>query len=325
MIHEKQEQQCKADLLKIKKEVAKVVVGQTRIINGLLRSIISNGHVLVEGIPGIAKTLAIKALATASGCKFNRIQFTVDLLPSDIVGVTGYEKERGFFIVRGPIFTNFLLADEINRAPPKAQSALLESMQEKQATVGKETIPTPLPFLVMATINPIETSGTYALPEAQVDRFLFKLEMSYPKKEEEKLIIERNISLKKFEDYKIAPILNPQKLIDMQNIAKEIGHTDKIKDYIVDIVEATRHPKKYNIKLGDYVEWGSSPRACIGLFIAAKADALMKGDTFITPQHIKDVAHEVMRHRVILNYKGQAEGVKSDDIITEILSKIKVP
>jgi len=201
----------------------------------------------------------------------------------------------------------------------------LESMQEKQATVGKETIPTPLPFLVMATINPIETSGTYALPEAQVDRFLFKLEMSYPKKEEEKLIIERNISLKKFEDYKIAPILNPQKLIDMQNIAKEIGHTDKIKDYIVDIVEATRHPKKYNIKLGDYVEWGSSPRACIGLFIAAKADALMKGDTFITPQHIKDVAHEVMRHRVILNYKGQAEGVKSDDIITEILSKIKVP
>ncbi|MDP7140872.1 MAG: MoxR family ATPase [Candidatus Woesearchaeota archaeon] len=325
MIDEKQVKQCKADLLKIKKEVAKVVVGQTRIINGLLRSIISNGHVLVEGIPGIAKTLAIKALATASGCKFNRIQFTVDLLPSDIVGVTGYEKERGFFIVRGPIFTNFLLADEINRAPPKAQSALLESMQEKQATVGKETIPTPLPFLVMATINPIETSGTYALPEAQVDRFLFKLEMSYPKKEEEKLIIERNISLKKFEDYKIAPILNPQKLIDMQNIAKEIGHTDKIKDYIVDIVEATRHPKKYNIKLGDYVEWGSSPRACIGLFIAAKADALMKGDTFITPQHIKDVAHEVMRHRVILNYKGQAEGVKSDDIITEILSKIKVP
>jgi|TARA_Y100000310_G_C20701769_1_gene830624 MoxR-like ATPase len=325
MIDEKKVKQCKSDLLKIKKEVAKVVVGQTRIIDGLIRSIISNGHVLVEGIPGIAKTLAIKALATASGCKFNRIQFTVDLLPSDIVGVTGYEKERGFFIVRGPIFTNFLLADEINRAPPKAQSALLESMQERQATVGKETIPTPLPFLVMATINPIETSGTYALPEAQVDRFLFKLEMTYPKKEEEKLIIERNVSLQKFENYKINPILNPQKLIDMQNLAKEIGHTDKIKDYIVDIIEATRHPKKYNIKLGDYVEWGSSPRACIGLFIAAKADALMKGDTFITPQHIKDVAHEVMRHRVILNYKGQAEGVKSDDIITEILSKIKVP
>ena len=325
MIDEKKVKQCKSDLLKIKKEVAKVVVGQTRIIDGLIRSIISNGHVLVEGIPGIAKTLAIKALATASGCKFNRIQFTVDLLPSDIVGVTGYEKERGFFIVRGPIFTNFLLADEINRAPPKAQSALLESMQERQATVGKETIPTPLPFLVMATINPIETSGTYALPEAQVDRFLFKLHMGYPKIEEEKLIIERNISLKKFEKYKIKPILNPERLIEMQELAKEIGHTDKIKNYITEMVNATRKPKKYNIKLGDYIEWGSSPRACIGLFIAAKAEALMEGEAFITPQHIKDVAHDVMRHRIILNYKGQAEGVKTDDTIKEILTKVPVP
>ncbi|MAG08489.1 ATPase [Candidatus Woesearchaeota archaeon] len=325
MIDEKKVKQCRDDISKLKKEISRVVVGQTKIVDGLIRATISDGHVLVEGIPGIAKTLVIKALATASGCKFNRIQFTVDLLPSDIVGVTGYEKERGFFIIRGPIFTNFMLADEINRAPPKAQSALLESMQERQATVGKETIPTPLPFLVMATINPIETSGTYALPEAQVDRFLFKLHMGYPKIEEEKLIIERNISLKKFEKYKIKPILNPERLIEMQELAKEIGHTDKIKNYITEMVNATRKPKKYNIKLGDYIEWGSSPRACIGLFIAAKAEALMEGEAFITPQHIKDVAHDVMRHRIILNYKGQAEGVKTDDIIKEILTKVPVP
>tara|TARA_Y100000310_G_C20580962_1_gene762945 strand:- start:342 stop:1319 length:978 start_codon:yes stop_codon:yes gene_type:complete len=325
MIDEKKFKRCKDDIIKLKKEISKVVIGQSKVVNGLIRATLSNGHVLVEGIPGIAKTLVIKALATASGCKFNRIQFTVDLLPSDIVGVTGYEKERGFFIVRGPIFTNFMLADEINRAPPKAQSALLEAMQERQATIGKETIPMPLPFLVMATINPIETSGTYTLPEAQIDRFLFKLHMSYPKKEEEKLIIEKNISLKKFENYKILPILNPDRIIEMQELVKEIGHTDKIKDYITDIVEATRKHKKYNIKLGEFIEWGSSPRACIGLFIAAKAEALMNGETFITPQHIKDVAHDVMRHRIILNYKGQAEGINTDKIITEILSKISVP
>jgi len=325
MTDEKKIKQCKDEIIRLKKEISKVIIGQNRIIDGLIRATISNGHVLVEGIPGIAKTLAIRALSTASGCKFNRIQFTVDLLPSDIVGVTGYERERGFFIIRGPIFTNFLLADEINRAPPKAQSALLESMQERQATVGKETIPTPIPFLVMATINPIETSGTYALPEAQVDRFLFKLRMGYPKKEDEKEIIEQNISLKKFEDYKLKPILSPERIVEMQKLAKEIRHTEKVKDYITDIVIATRKYKKYNIKLGEYIEWGSSPRACIGLFIAAKASALMHGDPFITPQHIKDVAHDVMRHRIILNYKGQAEGIKTDDIITEVLTKVPVP
>lgn len=316
---------CKSDLDAVKAEVAKVVVGQEKVVDALLKALLANGHVLLEGIPGIAKTLVIRAVATSTGCKFKRIQFTPDLLPTDIVGITSYEENKGFFVIKGPIFSNFVLADEINRAPPKVQSALLEAMQEKQATIGKETFPMDLPFFVLATQNPIETLGVYQLPEAQIDRFLFKIEMEYPSKEEEKKIIEQNITLNKFEDYKIKPVISQERILELQEITKKIAHSDRIKEYIVDIVNSTRHPEKYKLKTGKYIEMGTSPRACIGLFIGAKADALMKGDTYIRPQHVKNVAFDVLRHRIILNYTGQAEGIKTESIINEILSKVPIP
>lgn len=316
---------CKSDIDTVKAEVAKVVVGQEKIVDGLLRGLLANGHVLVEGIPGIAKTLVIKTLAQATGCKFKRIQFTPDLLPTDIIGIVSYEKHKGFFVIKGPIFSNFVLADEINRAPPKVQSALLEAMQEKQATIGKETYPIEKPFFVLATQNPIETLGTYTLPEAQIDRFLFKLLMEYPSKAEEQKIIEQNITIQSFDEFKIKPVLSSKRIIEMQQLTKKISHSDKIKEYIVDIINSTRQPQKYGIRMGKYIEIGSSPRASISLFIAAKADALLKGDTYIKPQHIKNVAFDVMRHRLILNYTGQAEGIKPEDIISEILSKVLIP
>ena len=316
---------CKSDLDKVKAEAAKIVVGQERVVGALLKALISNGHVLLEGIPGIAKTLTVRSIAAATGCVFKRIQFTADLLPTDIVGITSYEQERGFFVIKGPIFSNFMLADEINRAPPKTQSALLEAMQEKQATIGKETFHMDLPFFVLATQNPIETLGVYTLPEAQIDRFLFKVLMEYPSKEEEKRIIEQNITLKKFEDHQVKPVITKERLLELQKITQQIGHSDKIKDYIVDIADSTRHPEKYKIKLGKFIELGTSPRACISLFIAAKADALMNGDSFIRPQHVKNVAYDVLRHRIILNYTGQAEGIKTEAIIKEVLSKVPIP
>ncbi|MEK6946529.1 MAG: MoxR family ATPase [Nanoarchaeota archaeon] len=316
---------CKSDLDAVRKEIGNVVVGQDKVVDGLLRALLANGHVLVEGIPGIAKTLVIKTLAQVTGCKFKRIQFTPDLLPTDIVGITSYEEQKGFFVIKGPIFSNFVLADEINRAPPKVQSALLESMQEKQATIGKETFTMEVPFFVLATQNPIETLGTYSLPEAQIDRFLFKLLMDYPSKEEEKKIIEQNVTIKVFEDYKISPVLSPNRIIELQQLTKKIAHTDKIKEYIVNIVDSTRHPDKYSIKMGKYIELGSSPRASISLFIAAKADALLKGDTFLKPQHVKNIAYDVLRHRIILNYTGQAEGIKIEELIAEILAKVPIP
>ena len=315
----------KSELDAVKGEIANIIVGQEKTVDGLLRALIANGHVLVEGIPGIAKTLVIRSLANSTGCKFKRIQFTPDLLPTDIVGITSYEEQKGFFVIKGPIFANFVLADEINRAPPKVQSALLEAMQEKQATIGKETFPMDAPFFVLATQNPIETLGTYSLPEAQIDRFLFKLLMDYPSKEEEKKIIEQNITIKSFEEYEIKPILSPRRIIEMQQLTKKIAHSDKIKEYIVDIVNSTRNYEKYGIKMGRYIELGSSPRASISLFIAAKADALLKGETYIKPQHVKNIAFDVLRHRIILNYTGQAEGVKIEDIISEILSKVPIP
>jgi len=316
---------CKTDLDKVKAEVARVVVGQEKVVDALIKAVLANGHVLLEGIPGIAKTLVIRALADSTGCKFKRIQFTPDLLPTDIVGITSYKEKKGFFVIKGPIFSNFVLADEINRAPPKVQSALLESMQEKQVTIGKKTFPLNLPFFVLATQNPIETLGVYQLPEAQIDRFLFKTKMEYPTKEEEKIIIEKNITIKKFEDYNIKSVISQRRILELQQLTKKIAHSDKIKEYIVDIVDSTRHPNKYGIKLGEYIELGSSPRACIGLFIAAKADALMDGETYIRPHHVKNVAFDVLRHRIILNYTGQAEGIKTEDIISEILSKVPIP
>lgn len=310
---------------KIKHELAKIVVGQDKIVNGFLRGIVSNGHILVEGVPGIAKTLIVRALSSIMGCRFSRIQFTPDLLPTDIIGITTYEKERGFYVLKGPIFSNFVIADEINRAPPKVQSALLEAMQEKQATIGKETFSLPFPFFVLATQNPIETLGTYPLPEAQLDRFLFKLNIGYPNMDEEQVILSRNINLRTFEEFNLQPVFSPDAILDIQQDAKKIYLDKKIERYIVRIVDATRNPAKYEIRLAKYIEWGASPRATIGIFIGAKANALIKGSYFVTPHHVKEVAPDVLRHRILINYEGQSEGITTDQVIAEVLSKIPVP
>lgn len=314
------------DISALRKEVARIVVGHDRVVNSIMRGLLAKGHVLIEGVPGIAKTLLIRAVAHGSGCKFSRIQFTVDLLPTDITGVTTYNEKTGdFSTLKGPIFSNFIIADEINRAPPKTQSALLEAMQEKQVTIGKNTHKLEEPFFVMANNNPIESSGTYPLPEAQIDRFLFKVKMGYTSPEQEVLVIDQNITINQFEDFKICPIITPAKIIKMQKTTKSVFASERIKKYIVRIVNATRDSKKYDIKLGKYIEWGCSPRASIGLTIAAKADAVLKGSTYITPQNIKNVAYDVLRHRIILNYRGQAENIKPEDIITEIFQKVPVP
>ncbi|MAG50257.1 hypothetical protein CL621_01290 [archaeon] len=316
---------CRKQIQKIRNEVSKIVVGQEKVVDNLLKALLANGHILMEGVPGIAKTLLIRALSIAIGCAFKRIQFTVDLLPTDIVGFVSYDQKKGFYTVKGPIFTNFIIADEINRATPKTQSALLEAMQERQVTIGKTTFGLPSPFFVMANKNPIESSGVYPLPEAQRDRFLLKVFVKYPTIEEERLILKQNISIKNFEDFDIKPILSPSRINKMQEVTKKVYLAPEIEKYIVRITNATRFPKKYNLEFGKYIEYGASPRASIGMFIASKADAILNGKSYVSPQNVKNVAHAVLRHRIILNYEAMAEKVQEDKIISEILSKIPVP
>lgn len=306
----------------IKQELGKVIIGQEKIVNGLLRALICNGHVLVEGVPGTAKTLIIRSLGEISGCQVERIQFTVDLLPTDIIGLTIYQEGKGFEVSKGPIFTNFLVADEINRAPPKTQSALLEAMQEKQVTIGKETFPLPKPFFVMATQNPLEQAGVYTLPEAQIDRFIFKLMINYPEKQEEKIIMKQNINLKAFSDFKLKKISSAQEILRMQELAKKIYLSKEIEDYIIEIVNATRDKKK---SFSKYIEWGGSPRASINLFIASKAEALMHGRSYVTPEDVKNVVLDILRHRIILNYEAEAEKITSDKLIQDILKQTPLP
>jgi MoxR-like ATPase len=305
-------------------EMRKVVVGQEMVVDSLIEALIANGHVLVEGIPGVGKTLTIRALAKITGCQFSRIQFTPDLLPTDIVGITTYEEGKGFFTVKGPVFSNFVLADEINRSPPKVQSALLESMQEHQATIGKETFQLPSPFFVMATQNPVEQLGTYKLPEAQVDRFLYKILVTYPQFDEEVKILSQNITTHEFSDYDIAPVLSQIDIIDAQKFVKKVYTSAKIERYIIRLVDATRNPTKYNLQAAKYLSFGVSPRAGISMYIASKAHALLKGRGYVIPDDVKEVAYNTLRHRIMLNFEGEAEEIKPETIVKELLEKVPI-
>jgi len=308
-----------------KEEIAKAVVGQDEVIDSLFRALICNGHVLLEGVPGIAKTLMVRSLSAITGTQFSRIQFTPDLLPTDIEGITAYHEKKGFFVMKGPIFGNFILGDEINRSPPKVQSALLEAMQERQVTIGRETFVLPKPFFVLATENPIESLGTYPLPAAQIDRFLFKLNVGYPDIQSERKILEENITIKDFSSFNLKPVISGKDIIMFQQAVHEVYSDEKIKQYIVDLIDATRNPEKYKAKLGKYVEYGGSPRASIGLYIASKAEAFLRGKTFVVPEHVKKIAHDILRHRILINYEGQSENITPEQVVDEVLSKVPIP
>ena len=301
-----------------------IIVGQKHLVEGLLIGMLSNGHILLEGVPGLAKTLAINTLATTIDAKFSRIQFTPDLLPADVIGTMIYSQKREEFVVKqGPIFANFILADEINRAPAKVQSALLEAMQEHQVTIGEETFALPNPFLVMATQNPIEQEGTYQLPEAQVDRFMLKVIIDYPKLEEEKKIIRQNISGDKI---KISPILKAEDIMEARKVVHQVYLDEKIEQYIADIVFATRYPEKYDLKdLKGLIGFGGSPRASINLALAARSYAFIKRRGYVIPEDVRAVAHDVLRHRIGLTYEAEATNVTSDEIVSKILNKVEVP
>ncbi|NMA73385.1 MAG: MoxR family ATPase [Bacteroidales bacterium] len=301
-----------------------VIVGQKHLIESLLIGLLSDGHVLLEGVPGLAKTLAIKTLASLIDAKYNRIQFTPDLLPADVIGTVIYsQKEENFLVEKGPIFANFVLADEINRAPAKVQSALLEAMQERQVTIGKETFALPKPFLVLATQNPIEQEGTYPLPEAQVDRFMLKVTIDYPKQEEEKLIVNHHITGKSQE---VKPILKSEEILKAREVVKQVYIDEKIQKYIVDIVFATRYPEKYDLKeLQHYIDFGGSPRASINLALASRAYAFIKRRGYVIPEDVRAVAHDVLRHRIGLSYEAEANNVTSDEIVSQVLNKVEVP
>ncbi|MBE7412097.1 MAG: MoxR family ATPase [Leptospiraceae bacterium] len=310
-------------LSNIKKEIHKGIIGQDNLIDGLLIALIADGHLLIEGVPGLAKTRAVNLLSKICKVSFKRLQFTPDLLPADIVGTKIYNQSTAKFETsKGPIFANFVLADEINRAPAKVQSALLETMQERQVTIGEETFPVPRPFFVFATQNPVEQEGTYPLPEAQLDRFLMKLIIDYPSKEEEINVVKMIMNEVKLPE--IDPIVNATNISEIQNFARKVYIDEKLIRYITDIVFATRFPENSGIDK-NIIQYGASPRASINLTISARAKALIEGRENVTPEDIKAIAHNVLRHRIILTYHADADGITTDQIITEILKKIKVP
>ena len=300
------------------------IVGQRHLVESLLIGLLSDGHVLLEGVPGLAKTLAIKTLAQLIDAKFSRIQFTPDLLPADVTGTMIYsQKDEKFQVEQGPVFANFVLADEINRAPAKVQSALLEAMQEREVTIGKQTFQLPSPFLVMATQNPIEQEGTYPLPEAQVDRFMLKVVIDYPKLDEEKKIIRQNISGEKTV---VTPALTTADILEARKVVRQVYLDEKIEQYIADIVFATRFPEKYGLKeIEDYIEFGGSPRASINLALAARAYAFIKRRGYVIPEDVRAVAHDVLRHRIGLTYEAEANNVSAEEIVSKILNKVEVP
>ena len=305
-------------------ELNKVVVGQKYLVERLIIGLLANGHVLLEGVPGLAKTLSVKSLAAAIHVKFSRLQFTPDLLPADIVGTQIYNPQSGGFTTRlGPIFANLILADEINRAPAKVQSALLEAMQEKQVTIGDKTFKLEEPFLVLATQNPIEQEGTYPLPEAQVDRFMLKLKIGYPNRDEERQILDlmaRTTNLPS-----VNPVVSAKQILDARAVLNDIYVDDKVKDYIVDLVCATRDPEKYNIKVKEFIQLGASPRATIALALAAKAHAFLQGRGYVTPQDVKSIGMDVLRHRVAITYEAEAEEKTSETVVQKIFDELSVP
>jgi MoxR-like ATPase len=310
-------------LTEIRQQIGQLVVGQSTLIDRLLLALLCNGHVLLEGVPGVAKTLTINSLAKAIDASFSRIQFTPDLLPGDLTGTLVYDpRNHTFSAEKGPIFANLLLADEINRAPAKVQSALLEAMQEKQVTLGKETYPLPKPFLVLATQNPIEQEGTYMLPEAQVDRFMFKLKVGYPSKEEELLVMQRMARTGDLPE--VQAVFSIDTLMELRSQLEAVFIDEKVERYIIRLVDATRHPADYQIDITRYLRFGASPRASIYLSLAARGHALMLGRDYTTPQDVKDVAHDILRHRMALSYRADAESITSDVLLDQILALVPV-
>ena len=318
-----QSKQYAEQIMQIVDEIQKVIVGQEQVIKKLVIAMMADGHVLLEGVPGLAKTKMVDTLSKTLSSNFCRIQFTPDLLPADIIGTKIYDnKEEKFTTEKGPIFSNLILADEINRAPPKVQSALLEAMQERQVSIHGDTYEIEKPFLVLATQNPIESEGTYRLPEAQVDRFALKLIIDYPSKDDEKLIIQRNTQENK---PTAQNIVSKEKILEIQNFVQKIYADEKIEEYVSSIVDATRNPKNYDLGLDGIIEFGASPRASIWLILAAKAHALLSGRGFVIPEDIKSIANDVLRHRIILTFEAEAEGNTSDDLINKILEKVRAP
>ncbi len=317
-----QKESAFVDILSL--EMGKVIVGQKHLVENLFIGLLASGHILLEGVPGLAKTLAINTLAQAVNAKFSRIQFTPDLLPADVTGTLIYsQKNERFEVRKGPVFANFVLADEINRSPAKVQSALLEAMQEKQVTLGDETFKLPEPFLVMATQNPIEQEGTYPLPEAQVDRFMLKAVIDYPTLDEEKLIIRENLHKSLPE---VTPVITAKEIIDARDVVRQVYIDEKIEQYIADIVFATRYPERYGLNdLHDLISFGGSPRASISLARAARAYAFIKRRGFVVPEDVKAVAHDVLRHRIGLTYQAEAANVRSEEIVSRIINKVEVP
>ena len=310
---------------KIFAQIRQRIVGQDHLVRALVNGILSNGHILLEGVPGLAKTLSVKTLADAIRADFRRIQFTPDLLPADLIGTLIYNPASGQFTTRrGPIFANIVLADEINRAPAKVQSALLESMQERQVTIGDQTFPLPNLFLVLATQNPIEQEGTYPLPEAQVDRFLFKVKVDYPSKEDERKILDMASGAARAPAY-VEPVITPEEILRVRATVDEIYMDDKIKDYIVEIIQATRRPKEFGLDLENIIDYGASPRATISLATASRTNAFLERRPYVTPQDVKSVAPDILRHRVILTYEAEAEEVTPEDVVQRVLDGVRVP
>jgi len=309
---------------RLQNEIGKIIVGQKAMVERLLVGLLANGHILLEGVPGLAKTLAIKTLASSMTAKYQRIQFTPDLLPADLVGTMIYnQKDGNFFIRKGPIFSNFILADEINRAPAKVQSALLEAMQERQVTIGETTFHLEEPFLVLATQNPIEQEGTYPLPEAQVDRFMLKVKITYPSRDEELKIMRQNVNLDQLE---VQQVVTPDEILKARNLIHEVYVDEKIEKYILDIVFATRNPKEYNVpKLFDLISYGASPRASINLALGAKAMAFIKRRGYVIPEDVRAICLDVLRHRIAVTYEAEAEEITPEYVIQEILNKVEVP